>query len=107
MNILDYLFIATTYVERNKQVNNYIKLRGYTGILNRRRSELESYIEELKIKYMDDYGEYLNMPVEARIALIFAETAITVHMTNTQKDIEEEVKRQPRDQQKVQPPTMN
>lgn len=106
MNILDYFFIGTTYVERNSTVNNYLKLKGYTALLNKRRNELESYIEELKIKYMDDYGEYLSMPVEARIALIFAETAITVHMTNSQKNLEDEVRKQSATQQKSHPPVM-
>lgn len=81
-NLTNYLFMATTYVERNPTVNQYIKLKGYTRQLSSRRDELEKYIEELKIKYMDEVGQYLEMPVEARLALLFAETALTVHMEN-------------------------
>jgi hypothetical protein len=88
-NLTNYLFMATTYIERNPTVNNYIKLRGYTKQLSTRRQELETYIEELKIKYMDEVGQYLEMPVEARLGLLFAETALQVHMENSQADIKQ------------------
>jgi len=90
-NLTNYLFMATTYAERSETVNNYIKLRGYTARLAQRRNELETYIEELKIKYMDEVGQYLEMPVEARIGLLFAETAVIVHMENNKKELEVKV----------------
>ena len=90
-NLTNYLFMATTFVERNESVNKFIKLKGYTAQLNNRRKELEMYIEELKIKYMDEVGQYLSMPVEARLALIFAESAITVHLENKTNDLKKEL----------------
>ena len=90
-NITNYLFIGSTFIERNEAVNKYIKLKGYTKQLAMRRTELETYIEELKIKYMDEVGQYLDMPVEARIGLLFAETALTVHLTNSQNQLKTEL----------------
>ena len=90
-NITNYLFIGSTMLERNESVNKYIKLKGYTKQLAMRRNELETYIEELKIKYMDEVGQYLDMPVEARIGLLFAETALTVHLTNSENQLKAEL----------------
>lgn len=90
-NITNYLFIGSTMLERNESVNKYIKLKGYTKQLAQRRNELEMYIEELKIKYMDEVGQYLDMPVEARIGLLFAETALTVHLTNSENQLKAEI----------------
>lgn len=108
-NLTNYLFMATTYMERNSTVNQYIKLRGYTKQLSTRRQELETYIEELKIKYMDEVGQYLEMPVEARLALLFAETALQVHMENTRVEQHNSaISQQTAPQhEKVEPPTMN
>lgn len=82
-NLTNWIFGATTYLERSQSVNKYIKLKGYTRQLAARKVELETYIEEIKIKYMDEIGEYLTMPVEARLALVFAEAAYAVHMQNS------------------------
>ncbi len=90
-NLTSWLFGATTYMERSPSVNKYIKLRGYTTQLAKRKDELETYIEELKIKYMDEIGEYLTMPVEARIALVFAETAYMVHTQNSAIELQNEI----------------
>ena len=90
-NLTNYMFMATTFIERNESVNKFIKLKGYTAQLNNRRKELEMYIEELKIKYMDEVGQYLSMPVEARLALLFAETALTVHLENKTNDLKKEL----------------
>lgn len=107
-NLTNYLFMATTYIERNNAVNQYIKLKGYTKRLATRRNELETYIEELKIKYMDEVGQYLEMPVEARIGLLFAETALTVHMENNQNEMKQQVSQNiNRPQPEPQPPKMN
>lgn len=90
-NFTNYIFALTTMAERNQTVNQYVKLRGYTKQLATRRAELETYVEELKIKYMDEVGQYLSMPVEVRIGLIFAETAYQVHLENTQIELHNKI----------------
>lgn len=85
MNICNAIFQLTTVVERNEYVGRYVKLRGYTRALSNRRRELETMIEELKIKYSDEVGQYLSMPIEARLGLFFAQTALDIHMINSQE----------------------
>lgn len=86
-NITNLIFATTSYVERNDTINKYVKLRGYTKTLAQRKQELEQLIEELKIKYAEDVGEYLAWPAEARLALLFAQTALDVHLINSQKGL--------------------
>lgn len=81
-NITNYFFMVSTYIESNEIVNNYVKLEGYTNQLLKRKTEIELLIEEMKIKYMDEIGECLDMPCEARLAMVFMETALATHMTN-------------------------
>lgn len=81
-NMTNWLFTVTTMMERNSTVNNYVKLKGYTKKLKDREQELEACIDEIKIKYMDEFGQYLTMPVEARLALIFFESAYATHLEN-------------------------
>lgn len=81
-NITDLLFTTTSYIERNQFIGQYVNLRGYTKTLAQRKQEIELLIEELKIKHMEDVGEYLAWPVEARLALLLAQTALNVHLVN-------------------------
>lgn len=86
VNLVNGIFGITTAIERNDFVGQYVKLRGYTKTLAQRRTELETMIEELKIKYMDEIGELLTLPIEARIALFFAQTALDTHLINAQRE---------------------
>ena len=81
-NLSNYFFMLSAYIESNEIVNNYVKLEGYTNQLLKRKQEIELCLEELKIKYMDEIGDMLDMPVEARLAMVFLETALATHMMN-------------------------
>lgn len=81
-NLTNYLFMVTSYLESNKIVNDYVKLEGYTQELLKRKVEIEECIEEIKIKYMDEIGDMLDLPPEARLGLLMLETALSVHMKN-------------------------
>jgi len=81
-NITHYFFMVSSYMESNKIVNNYVRLEGYTNQLLKRKAEIETLIEEIKIKYMDEIGEMLDMPCEARLGMVFLETALATHMSN-------------------------
>lgn len=106
-NVTNWLFMATTALERNDKVNEYIKLKGYTRALNTRKHEIETYIEELKIKYMDEVGSMLEMPVEARLGLVFAEVALSVHISNSGAQPVQPPARPPPPPPTSGPPTMN
>lgn len=86
VNITNGIFSLTSVIEQNSYVNKYVKLRGYTTALARRREEIEKMIEELKIKYSDEVGGLIEMPIEARLALLFAQTALDIHIINVQKE---------------------
>lgn len=102
-NLTNWFFRFTEIAEKNKTVNGYVKLRGYTRRLAQRRVEIDTYVEEIKIKYMDELGGYMQMPVEAQLGLLLLETVYDTHRENSADELREQIqksKSQPAPQKK-------
>lgn len=84
-NIGNYFMMCANWLEGNEIVNDYVKLKGYCDQLRERKVEMDMLIEEIKIKYLEEIGDWLDMPCEARLAMLFAETALATHMANLVK----------------------